>query len=92
LTPVEQVEYARRAREEEGSMAETIELTWLEQVMAEGEARGEARLLTRLLRTRFGTIPDDLEGQLSSLDTAAIERLADRVLQVHSLDEVLTDL
>jgi len=55
-------------------------------------AEGEARLVTRLLRARFGTIPDDLEARLTGLDTAAIERLADRVLQVHSLDEFLRDL
>jgi len=87
LTDAEQVEYARRSREEDG-MAETTELTWVEQM----EARGEARLMTRQLRTRFGAIPDDLETRLTSLDTAAMERLADRVLQVHSLDEFLADL
>ena len=88
LTDTEQVEYARRSREEEGGMAETIELTWVERVMAEGEAR----LLTRLLRTRFGTIPDDLEERLTILEETRIEQLADRVLHVHSLDEFLTDL
>jgi len=87
LTDAEQVEYARRSREEDG-MAETTELTWVEQM----EARGEARLMTRQLRTRFGAIPDDLETRLTSLDTAAMEQLADRVLQVHSLDEFLADL
>ena len=84
LTDAEQVEYARRSREEEGGMAEMTELTWVEQM----EARGEARLL----RTRFGAIPDDLELRLTSLHAAAIERLADRVLQVQSLDEFLADL
>jgi len=44
------------------------------------------------LRTRFGTIPDDLETRLTNLDAAAIDRLVDRVLQVHSLDEFLADL
>ncbi len=88
LTAVEQVEYARRAREEEGGMVEMTELTWVEQM----EARGEARVVTRQLRTRFGPIPDDLETRLTNLDAAAIERLADRVLQVHSLDEFLGDL
>jgi len=48
--------------------------------------------VTRQLRTRFGSIPDDLETRLTSLDAAAIERLADRVLQVQSLDEFLADL
>ena len=91
LTDAEQVEYARRSREEDG-MAETTELTWVEQMEARGEARGEARLMTRQLRTRFGAIPDDLETRLTSLDTAAMEQLADRVLQVHSLDEFLADL
>jgi len=92
LTAAEQVEYARRAREEEGGTVEMTELTWVEQMEARGEARGEARVVTRLLRTRFGAIPDDLELRLTNLDAAAIERLADRVLQVQSLDEFLADL
>jgi len=112
LADAEQVEYARRAHEEEGGMAETIELTWSEQRRREGweqgvaegrqqgvaEGRqqglvqGEARALTRLLRVRFGQLPDDLEARLATLDATTLDRLADRVLRAATLGDVLAGL
>ncbi len=111
LTDVEQVEYARRAREEGGTV-ETIELTWSEQRRREGweqgvaegrqqgvaEGRqqglalGEARALMRVLRVRFGQLPDDLEARLAALDATTLDRLADRVLPAATLGDVLAGL
>jgi len=98
------VEYARRAREEEDGTVETIELTWSEQRRREGweqgvaEGRqqglalGEARALMRVLRVRFGQLPDDLEARLAALDATPLDRLADRVLRAATLGDALAGL
>jgi len=98
------VEYARRAREEEDGTVETIELTWSEQRRREGweqgvaEGRqqglalGEARALMRVLRVRFGQLPDDLEARLAALDATTLDRLADRVLRAATLGDALAGL
>jgi hypothetical protein len=48
--------------------------------------------VTRLVRSRFGETPGDLESRLADLDEVALDALIDRVLQVASADELLAGL
>lgn len=69
----------------------------------EGEARGEARgkargkvegqssLLLRLLRRRFGAVPDAIETRLHAATPEQLELWADRVLDAATLDAVFAD-
>ena len=55
-----------------------------------GEARGEAKILTRFLERRFGPLPDAVKARIASADTQTIERWVDRMDgAAASLDEVL---
>jgi hypothetical protein len=51
-------------------------------------ARGEARLLTRQLTRRFGTLPADVTARMEDADTDTLEAWADRLLDARTLDEV----
>ena len=56
---------------------------WVAELTANGEARGEARLLLRMLRLGGVALSSEDEARiLASTDTAQIERWADRALVV----------
>ena len=62
-----------------------------EQWKAEGEAKGKAEALMRLLERRFGPIPDDLHSQVASADLVALDRWFDRALDASALDVIFSD-
>ncbi len=65
--------------------------SWKAELRAEGEARGEARMLVRVLRGRGFTVSPEVEARLLATDSVdALERWADRALAASSLDEVFT--
>ncbi len=65
---------------------------WKADLRAEGEARGEARLLLRILRRRGFAVTADVEARLlATTDLARIDRWADRALDAASLDAVFDD-
>jgi predicted transposase YdaD len=61
-----------------------------QEVFAEGEARGEIRLLQKLLNRRFGILPDWGETKLATADPAQLEIWGERVLEALSLEAVFT--
>ena len=61
---------------------------YYEKGIAEGEARGEAKILTLLLETRFGAIPADFRQRISAADAGAIEAWAARTLAARDLQSV----
>jgi len=58
---------------------------------AEGEAKGKAEALMRLLERRFGPIPDDLHSQVAGADLVTLDRWFDRALDASALDAVFGD-
>jgi hypothetical protein len=60
-----------------------------DQELREGEQRGEANLLRRLLERRFGALPDWARDRIATADSAALEEWGLRVLDAASLDDVL---
>jgi len=64
----------------------------LDEGRAEGEAKGEQRLLLRLGTTRFGPPDDVMRSRIAAVtDIDAIERLGERMLTVSSWSELLAD-
>jgi hypothetical protein len=60
----------------------------LSQGLVEGEARGQVKLLLRQLARRFGPLPAETEPQLRRASQVELDRIADRLLEAHSLAEV----
>ena len=71
--------------------AQDIEKTVRQKALREGEARGEAKLLLRMLPQRFGPLPDEISEQIHRADSSTIENWADRVLNAKSLEEVFSE-
>jgi predicted transposase YdaD len=61
----------------------------IEQGREQGLREGEAQLLHRLLRRRFGELPDWAESRLRAASPEQLERWAERVLEVQSLELLL---
>lgn len=55
---------------------------------AEGKAEGRAELLLRLVRTRFGSVPADVESRLRRADSDTLDRWAERLFTASSLADV----
>ncbi|KYF58943.1 hypothetical protein BE08_05660 [Sorangium cellulosum] len=55
----------------------------------EGRREGERAMLLRLLRARFGELPDAAVARIAGAETAALERWAERVLSAKTLADVL---
>ncbi|MDX2055220.1 MAG: DUF4351 domain-containing protein, partial [Polyangiaceae bacterium] len=64
-------------------------MTGAEQLRQEGIVQGEAKLLLKLLRRKFGELPTSVEQRLMAASTAEIERCGELVLTAKTLDEVL---
>jgi len=57
----------------------------------EGIQRGEARILTALLRLRFGDLPAAIHQRIETADADTLLRWSERVLTAATLDEILAD-
>jgi predicted transposase YdaD len=55
---------------------------------AKGVAIGEARALIRLLEKRFGTLPSEVRGQISTADVTSLEAWFDRALDSNDLQSI----
>jgi hypothetical protein len=73
-------------------MVSNIAQEWIDEGKAlglvQGVAQGEARLLTRQLTRRFGTLPAEVTARMEDADTDALETWAGRLLDARTLDEV----
>ena len=54
---------------------------------ARGEARGEAAMLLRLLRLRFGEVPEVMRQKIQSADSQTLLEWSDRVLTATSIEQ-----
>ncbi|MFN4280846.1 DUF4351 domain-containing protein, partial [Thermosynechococcus sp.] len=59
-----------------------------QEVYAEGLQQGEAAVVLRQLRRRFGSVPNDLEERIRRLSPEQIEALAEALLDFTDLEEV----
>ncbi|MEU8901668.1 Rpn family recombination-promoting nuclease/putative transposase [Nocardia sp. NPDC048505] len=71
-----------------GPRAKEVLMTTGEQLRAEGEARGQARILLKQLALKFGTLPVSLESTIRIADTGHLELWAARLITAETLDEV----
>lgn len=98
LSEAEHAAYQALLATEGGAAVEILEETWADRKMREGREQGivqgivegQRALLRRLVLTRFGTVPEQLEQRIAHADSAALEVLQDRVVVARDLDEVLT--
>jgi flagellar biosynthesis/type III secretory pathway protein FliH len=58
----------------------------LEEGLQQGLRKGEAQLLLRLLRHRFGALPNWVEARLSNASAEQLEQWAERLLDIDRLD------
>jgi predicted transposase YdaD len=58
---------------------------------AEGRREGEAEVLLRLLRARFGALPQDVTARLNAADAETLLRWSERILSASTLDAVFTE-
>jgi len=78
--------YQQLARE----MAQHDEATLREEAEARGEARGEANILRRQLRAKFGELSTSVEERLQAAEPAQLEHWADRVLFAETVEQVFS--
>ena len=63
----------------------------LQQGLQQGLQRGEARILTALLRLRFGDLPAACRERIETADADTLLRWSERVLTAAGLDDALAD-
>ena len=61
----------------------------IEQGERKGLLRGRREMLLRLLRTRFGDLPETVTMRVNAADVAQLDAWADRVLSAPTLADVL---
>ena len=77
----------------------TIE-TWTERMMARGAERGreqgaidaERALVLRMVGARFGSVPEAVRRSIETADRQTVERLAERLVQLPSIEEFIEQL
>jgi hypothetical protein len=69
--------------------AERFREEGMQQGIRQGMQQGEARVLERLLRLKFGELPDAVRARLAQADEATLLAWSERVLSATSLAEVL---
>jgi hypothetical protein len=74
----------------ETMLAESID-RWNREIREEGRQEGEARLVLRLLRLKFGPLEPDIEDQVRSADADRLLEWGERVLTAETLQDVFRD-
>ena len=57
--------------------------------VAQGEARGRAALVAKLLTKRFGTLTTQVEARIAAASIAELDEIAERLLTAQTVDEAL---
>jgi uncharacterized protein DUF4351 len=68
-----------------------LELPFQQRILAEGRRQGEAEVLLRQLRSRFGPLPEDVIARLNAADAETLLRWSERVLSASTLDAVFAE-
>ena len=58
--------------------------------LRDGKLEGHRETVLRLLRRKFGALPDDVVTRVQNADTALLEKLEDKVLFANTLDDMFT--
>ena len=82
--------YTQRYPQEAADMSGFAQ-RFIEQGVKQGVQHGEARVLTSLLRLRFGELPEAARQRLDTADADTLLRWSTRVLTAQTLAEVLDD-
>ncbi len=67
---------------------ELLKLPEAVDIWQDGELKGEAKILVRLLMRRFGELPAVLHAKIAAADSETLEKWGDLVLDARSLDDV----
>lgn len=62
---------------------------YIEQGLKQGERRGEAAMLLRLIERKFGPPSERVRTRITQADAETLLEWSERLLVAHSLDEVL---
>jgi len=90
--PVEDLEEVRAMLAERfEEWAEEIKQKWLLEGRQEGRQEGEARLLERQIRKRFGELPAWVTERLAQANPAELERWGERLLEAPTLAALFAD-
>lgn len=89
-------EYASLRRAEESPEIQAMEMTWADRIEAKGISKGRKEGADRLRRTvvrqlgqRFGEVPAPLRRRLALIRSIdALSAIADRILEVNSIEEL----
>ncbi len=63
--------------------------TFIDRYIAQGEQRGEAKMLLRLIERKFGPPSEPLRARITQADPDTLLEWSERILEAQSLDEVL---
>jgi len=80
----------RTLEEVETMLAESID-RWNRELREEGVQEGEARVVLRLLRLKFGPLEPEIEDRVRSADADRLLQWGERVLTAESLQDVFRD-
>ena len=80
-----------RAVRDELTLLKEAEERGIEKGIEKSRTEGEAKILQKLLKLRFGTLSATLEARISQASKEEIECWADRILEAASLEDVFRD-
>lgn len=83
--PAEQEQGVRQTLLEEEMMA------YMTSFERSGLLNGQRAMLRRVVQTRFGAVPEEMERRIEAADQAQLEQLAERASTTTSLQAVLSD-
>ena len=72
----------------EDDLLAEMDLPYLRKIRNEGRREGEAEVLLRLLRVRFGPLPAAVTERITAADAETLLRWSERVLSAPTLDAV----
>lgn len=87
---VERIVQTLGARDEEAmrTLGEQMSEVFMERGIERGIARGQRGIILRMLRKRFGELPEDAVARVNAADPATLEGWADRLLVAKTLADV----
>jgi hypothetical protein len=56
--------------------------------IAEGKAEGQASILLRLLKKKFGFLPVEMENRVMSMPVEKLQELAEAIFDLETIDDV----
>jgi predicted transposase/invertase (TIGR01784 family) len=86
----EEISATLTLEELETMLAESID-RWNREIREEGRQEGEARLMLRQLRLKFGPLESEIEDRVRSADAERLLEWGERVLTAESLQDVFRD-